>query len=121
MGREYEPEEWLAFLVETEDDEGVVYFHDLNFRDQTALESLQDAFEGRVNTLAEQHGYDADWHAAYLAYASVVGHGVGLWEGREPWHKAFEPVVMEDSELSSLRYEIEDTYMTAVDAIGRGD
>jgi hypothetical protein len=86
-GRRYDASEWLEFLTEAP-------------RVDEGTQELKDEFTEAVDTLAEKHGaavgmpedYDSD-RLYYLTFASLMGHGVGLWEGDEPWHEAFEKKV----------------------------
>ncbi len=44
----------------------------------------------------------------YLTLASLAGHGVGLWEGREPWHLTLEAAVKQDAPLHNAFHLLED-------------
>jgi len=95
MGREYDYKEWVEFFVEP---------------GEPSRETLAAArkFEKRVEELLEENKIEEDVEkVAYLAYASLAGHGIGLWEGREKWHKAFEKVVKKDRELNKLFQDVD--------------
>lgn len=102
-GRQYDYDEWLDFLAE-----------DAFARDSAGAMRSQKAYEDRVEALldmAMEEGLFEDYpdvqEIAYLSYASQAGQGVGLWEGREPWHEDFEAVVMADPGLSRIFTNIE--------------
>ena len=99
MGRQYEYDEWLEFLTRSDD------------QPDYAKETQQN-FEDRVEALVDKHLPDEEAYAdirevAYLSYASLGGHGIGLWEGREEWHEDFEKVVEKDKRLNSLFHQLE--------------
>jgi len=102
-GREYERVEWLEFLTGADDLP----------RD---VKQLQKKFEARIEELMVEHvpqfqedapDQEEIYRTAYLSFASLVGHGVGLWEGDEDWHEDFEKVVERDSKAKSLGQDIE--------------
>jgi hypothetical protein len=99
MGRQYEQDEWLEFLTGSDDQPDYA-------------KKTQKKFEARVEVLVDKHlPGDAEYpdvqEVAYLAYASLGGHGVGLWEGREDWHEDFEAIVEKDKRLGDLYYQLE--------------
>ena len=101
MGQRYDTEDWVVFLSGGGDSE--------NLRD------LQEKFEDRFEAVAEkrfrnsslgdywEYADDAQ-HDAYLAFCSIVGHGVGLWEGDEPHHEMLEGAVLKDKKLALYVY-----------------
>jgi hypothetical protein len=101
--RGYKDEEWLFKLVVHEDQE-------LDDDQEQLVDELQASFTNRVLELLWQNfpdsGADADTDA-YLAVAGLLGHGVGLWEHREPWHADLESIVEADREMRRLMDELE--------------
>jgi hypothetical protein len=110
-GESLEPSEWLEFMSGNTD---------LTLETQ----ELRDEFASAVAVLAEKFidaqgtfttpehfeeaemGFDED-EIAYLAYGSLTGAGVGLWEGREDWHEQFEDYVKGASNLVALAADLE--------------
>lgn len=92
IGREYDVEEWLEFLTGSDNQPDYA-------------KETQDRFEKRIEALVEEHltdQYPDPKEVAYLSYASLAGHGIGLWEEREDWHAAFEKIVKNDKPLNDL-------------------
>ena len=58
---------------------------------------------------------------AYLSYGSHAGHGIGLWEGDEPWHSAFEKVVMSDKQARDIGYRLDEEVHEGLIAAGEVD
>tara|TARA_R110002060_G_scaffold6084_4_gene9277 strand:+ start:2519 stop:2839 length:321 start_codon:yes stop_codon:yes gene_type:complete len=99
MGRQYEQDEWLEFLTGSDDQPDYA-------------KKTQQKFEDRVEVLVDKHLPDEEEYpdiqeVAYLSFASLAGHGIGLWEGREEWHEDFEKVVEKDKRLTDLYYKLE--------------
>ena len=97
IGREYDMEEWLEFLTGSDNQPDYA-------------KETQDRFEKRIEALVEEHLTDQDpdpKEVAYLSYASLAGHGIGLWEEREDWHAAFEKIVKNDKPLNDLFHTLE--------------
>lgn len=99
MGRQYEYDEWLEFLTGSDDQPDYV-------------KKTQQKFEDRVEALVDKHLPDEEAYpdiqqVAYLSFASLAGHGVGLWEGEEEWHEDFEKVVEKDKRLNDLYHQLE--------------
>ena len=97
-GRRYEPAEWVEFL------------HGLDELDDETV-AAREAFSDRVLQLADGHLENTDTtfdleNTAYLTFASLAGHGIGLWEGDEPWHVAFEEVAAADEQLRRLHNDL---------------
>jgi hypothetical protein len=97
IGREYEMEEWLEFLTGSDNQPDYA-------------KETQQKFQDRVEALVEEHltdQYPDLKEVAYLSYASLAGHGIGLWEEREDWHAAFEKIVKNDKPLNDLFQTLE--------------
>jgi len=105
MGNRYDTEDWVVFLADG--------------KDSPELRRLQKRFEDQFYKVAEKrfknsslgdyYEYaDDPQHDAYLAYTSLVGEGVGLWEGREPHHLMIEDAVEKDKQLGSIAYELQE-------------
>ena len=84
MGTQFDTEDWVEFL--TGIGPGQLSPHG---------EVLRDQFEAQIDKLMDQ--FDPDGHimydttdTAYLAFGSLMGHGVGLHEEDEEWHGPFE-------------------------------
>ena len=104
MGTRYDTEDWVVFLS--------------GGGDSDHLRDLQKKFEDRFEAVAEkrfrnsslgdywEYADDAQ-HDAYLAFASIVGHGVGLWEGDEPHHEMLEGAVLKDKKLGEIAQELD--------------
>lgn len=104
MGQRYDTEDWVVFLS--------------GGGDSDHLRDLQEKFEDRFGVVAErrfknsslgdywEYADDAQ-HDAYLSFASIVGHGVGLWEDREPHHLMLESAVLKDKKLGEIAQELD--------------
>lgn len=117
----YELEDWIVFIADG--------------KDTSKLRDLQRSFESRVYTLGlralgnnyepESNGMviprmytkmidgeggepDIYHEDAYLAYSSLAGDGVGLWEDRAKHHKVLQGAVLADTKLRRLYERIED-------------
>ena len=99
MGNRYDTEDWVVFLADG--------------KESPELRRLQKRFEDQFYKVAEKrfknsslgdyYEYaDDPQHDAYLAFSSIVGHGIGLWEGEEPHHLMLQDSVMNDSYLGSV-------------------
>jgi DNA-binding phage protein len=111
-GRHYEYSEWLDFECEGK-------------TPPAEIRELKDEFQVRavdvVDKWLEKHGgnrwrigtYDEN-SLAWNAYASIVGHGVGLWEGDGDTglpgdvEKELDKVVRADRELARMAHRISD-------------
>jgi hypothetical protein len=85
-GRRYEPSEWLEFFVEPQgevDDslraEGAVFSDKANEVYDAWAESR--GAKKAIGALLDDHVRPNRDSVAYSTYASIVGHGVGLWDG----------------------------------------
>lgn len=76
-GRRYEASEWVEFFTEPEGEVTPQMRREAAaFTDKVRAAYNAWAIENGIEDL----GIDMD-EAAYRAYASVVGHGIGLWDG----------------------------------------
>lgn len=101
VGRRYDATEWVAFFsADHPTAEGIRLGN--KFRDR--IEYLVD---NKFNLPDDAEYPDLD-SLAYLSYASHAGHGIGLWEADEPWHPAFEKVVMSDKQARDLGYRLDE-------------
>lgn len=104
MGREYDVTEWLEFLNDDHEywDE---LDHDeigkLKSRWETRILELIESFVGAGHLVSCPSTHDTI-EAAYLTFATFGGHGVGLWEKREPWHVGFWAYIKDDPELHEI-------------------
>jgi hypothetical protein len=114
MGRRYETDEWLEFATGNDDLSDEAKQRQQEF--ELAIEEAADAFllsQGYLGSGSEGEQLDAlerdfDFDGLpYLAFQSLQGAGVGLWEGEEEWHEGFEKVVLKDKDLSSMAEELE--------------
>ena len=98
MGRHYEQSEWLEFLTGCDDQ-------------PEDVKALQSEFEERIaDLLCLDPWIDIDpdpVEIAYLAFASIVGHGIGLWEEREPYHADLEVAILADPVAVELAQRLE--------------
>ena len=81
---------------------------------------VQRAYEDRIwvllsdNELNEDDSVNLDfgdempdhYEIAMLTWAQDMGHGIGLWEDREPWHSKFWKIANKDQELNRLSNEL---------------
>ena len=75
-GRRYEASEWLAFFTEPEGE--------VTPQMRRAAAAFSDKVRAAYHAWALQNAPDADVdmdEVAYRTYASLVGHGIGLWDG----------------------------------------
>ena len=105
MGRQYEASEWVEFFTEPG-------------TPRAATKRLAKKFSNKVSHKfdawsTKREGYvlpvDAD-RLAYKTFASIVGHGVGLWDGDlfpEETGEAFEAEVVADKALVALGHELD--------------
>ena len=100
MATRYDVEDWIVFVS--------------GDQDSKTLRRLQKKFEKKFYEVAKRQMPDYTEHAedpqhdAYLAFGSVVGEGVGLWEEREYYHAELEDPVQASAELREIADEIED-------------
>ena len=90
MDNHYEYSEWLDLETNNSADE---YCHAAAERFGSRVAELWDAFHG-----GDSPAVDSD-ELVWLTYASLAGHGVGLWEGRlvsETVDGAFETLAEHD-------------------------
>jgi len=116
-GSKKKTETWVHDLIEIENDDGdIVYVSEMQGPIQDAIDRLEWEFEDRVEVLLGERiaaGFaqeEPDLHIiAYQSFASLGGHGVGLWAGQE-WENDFEPTVLKDDLLGRIFNEINETY-----------
>tara|TARA_R100001086_G_C11771693_1_gene241020 strand:+ start:399 stop:710 length:312 start_codon:yes stop_codon:yes gene_type:complete len=98
MGRQYEQSEWFEFLTGCDDHPEYV-------------KALQAEFEERIaDLLCLDQWIDIDpdpVEIAYLAFSSIMGHGIGLWEEREPYHADLEVAILADSQIVGIAHRLE--------------
>ena len=94
-------EAWVAFFS---DDRPTAEGMRLGKKFRDRIEYLVD---NKFN-LPDDAGYPDLDDLAFLSYASHAGHGIGLWEKREPWHRSFEKVVMADKQARDLGYRLDE-------------
>ena len=113
-GARYEHREWLYFL--SEPGEPTAEAQRLRPLFTKRIEYLLD---NKFN-LPDDGPYPDPDNLAFLSYASIVGHGVGLWEDREPWHSRFEKVVMGDKQANDLGERLDEEFSIATEE-GEGE
>lgn len=101
MGRRYEASEWVEFFTEPGKP---------RVSTKRLAKKFSDAVWRKFNAGAHDvTGVDKD-ALAYNAYASIVGHGIGLWDGEllgEDAGLRFERVVKGDSSLVNLAHDLD--------------
>ena len=106
MGRQYEYDEWFEFLTASDDQPDYAKETQQKFEDQVSR-LLDSAVVVGIISQDEYDDLDIK-EVAFLTYASLGGHGIGLWEGREDWHEDFEELlVAKDKRLKDLFYQLE--------------
>ena len=93
MGRKYELHEYLEFLFDKRD---------------APSKELRESFESRIDELFAKfharpyYGFEVEKpdDLYYLVAADLMGSGVGLWEGREVWHRDFGDFIRKDEEAN---------------------
>lgn len=105
-GRRYDDDEWVFFIHEEtglEDDrEG-----------NREAERLKEKFEDCIDQLCDKHDLsicydDGVSRVAFKAYASLAGHGTGLWDHDHPEAEKLEILVKRDRKCGDLASQIED-------------
>ena len=90
-GQRYDYPEYIEFL------------YDIDYSQVPQKE--KKAFEKEVDRVLQNSGLDdyvTDYDEIYyLTLASLAGHGVGLWEGREQWHLDLEKAIKYDLKATS--------------------
>ena len=83
-GRQYDHSEYIEFLYD--------------IPSSKVPKRAKKAFEREIDRIVARLPYNrqADDEIYYLALGSLAGHGVGLWEGREAWHKKLEEEIKYD-------------------------
>lgn len=105
-GRRYDADEWVFF--EHEDHPEV----ENNPKLRKKAEELRDKFETLIDNLCDDHNlsicYDEGVsEVAWKAYASLVGHGTGLWDMDHSEAKRLEEMVEDSRVLSDLAQDIQ--------------
>lgn len=99
MGRQYDQSEWLEFLTACDDQ-------------PENVKALQAEFEERIaDLLCLDQWIDIDpdpVEIAYLAFVSIMGHGIGLWEEREPYHADLEAAILADPKIVDMAHRLDD-------------
>jgi len=132
-GRRYEPSEWLEFFVEPQgevDDnlraEGRAFSEKANEVYDAWVESR--GAKKTIGALLDEHVRPNRDSVAYSTYASIVGHGVGLWDGELftgigiPRAKAdmlgedLDRYVKSNAALSRLAHRLDDSISMAREA-----
>jgi len=105
MGRNYEASEWVEFLTEPGTPRAVTKRQAAKFKSEvartwSAWSTTREGYEVPV---------DKDM-LAFKTYASLVGHGVGLWDGEvlpEAEGRAFERFVKRNNILVNLANDLD--------------
>lgn len=105
-GRRYDDDEWVFFIHEEtglEDDS----------KGSREAERLREKFEDCVDALCDKHDLsicydDGVSTIAWKAYASLVGHGTGLWDHEHEEAETLEKLVNRDRKCGDLAQQIED-------------
>jgi hypothetical protein len=101
MGRRYEASEWVEFLTEPGTPRVSTKRRATKFKNAV----------GRAFAAWAGHAAPVDMDMlAFKTFASIVGHGVGLWDGEvlpEAEGRAFERAVKRDSALVNLGHELD--------------
>jgi len=105
-GRRYEADEWVFFHHEDHPEV------ENNPKLRKKAEELRDKFETLIDNLCDDHDlsicYDEGVsEVAWRAFASLVGHGIGLWDMEHPEASRLEVLVEDSRELEHLAREIE--------------
>ena len=83
--------------------EYIEFLYDIDYSQVPQKE--KKAFEKEVDRVLQNSGLDdyvTDYDEIYyLTLASLAGHGVGLWEGREQWHLDLEKAIKYDLKATS--------------------
>jgi hypothetical protein len=105
-GRRFDESEWVFF--EHQDHPEI----EENHYDEAMR--LQDKFEEALEKLCEKEDlleiieFKGLSTIAFKAYASIVGHGTGLWDTDHPQAGALERAVERDRKLDRIAQEIQD-------------
>ena len=104
-GRRYDDDEWIFFIHEEtglEDDR----------KGSREAERLRDQFEECIDNLCDDNGLsicedDGVSRVAFKAYASLAGHGTGLWDHDHPEAETLENLVKRDRKCGDLAEKID--------------
>ena len=114
VGRRYDATEWVAFFSADRPTAVGIRLGNM-LRDR--IEYLVD---NKFNLPDDAEYPDLD-SLTYLSYASLAGHGIGLWEADEPWHPAFEKVVMADKQARDIGYRLDEEVWEGMVAAGEAN
>jgi hypothetical protein len=104
-GRRYDDNEWVFFIHEDtgleDDQEG-----------NREAEKLRDQFEECIDNLCDKHDLsicydDGVSRVAFKAFASLAGHGTGLWDHDHEEARKLEKLVERDRKCGDLAQQIE--------------
>tara|TARA_B100000073_G_scaffold348402_1_gene366987 strand:- start:2579 stop:3310 length:732 start_codon:yes stop_codon:yes gene_type:complete len=104
-GRRYDDDEWVFFIHEEsglEDDR----------KGHRAAETLRERFEECVERICDDNGLsicedDGVSRVAFKAFASLIGHGTGLWDHDHPEADTLEKLVDRDRKCGDLATKID--------------
>ena len=104
-GRRYDADEWVFFHHEgngLEDDR----------KGHRAAETLRERFEDRLEEVCDRNDLsicsdEGVSETAWKAFASIVGHGTGLWDHDHAEAKILEKLVFKDRLLTSVAQDID--------------
>jgi len=104
-GRRYDADEWVFFHHEgngLEDDR----------KGHRAAETLRKRFEDRLEEVCDRNNLsicsdEGVSETAWKAFASIVGHGTGLWDHDHAEAKILEELVFKDRLLTSVAQDID--------------
>jgi len=104
-GRRYDADEWVFFHHEEtglEDDR----------KGHRAAETLRKRFEDRLEEVCDRNNLsicsdEGVSETAWKAFASIVGHGTGLWDHDHAEAKILEELVFKDRLLTSVAQDID--------------
>ena len=104
-GRRYDDEDWVFFIHNE---------HDLasEIDSEEEAEKLREKFEDCIERLCDKNRLsicddDGLSRVAFLAFASIVGHGTGLWDHDHPEADTLENLVKRDRKCGDLAEKID--------------
>jgi len=103
IGRRYGSSEWLEFLCDADP-----RVDGAELSAETV--AMRDTFTRRIAEIAAEVAPDEDIDdddTACLAFASLVGHGFGLWEYRLHWHGALQERILIGTALLRMAEDLE--------------
>lgn len=129
-GRRYEASEWLEFFVEPQGEMN----DEIRAAGRALSEKANDVYDAwaesrsakkTIGALLDEHVRPGRDEVAYRTYATIVGHGIGLWDGELfteigiPRAKAdmiaadLDRYVKSNAELSRLGHRLDEAIMDA--------